>query len=74
MTGYFAAAALLGFFIAHVVLAASLVRRAWWKALLALAVVPLAVYWAWGEGVRWRVWAWAGMLAAYATTVWVATA
>ena len=39
---------------------------------LALVVPPLAVWWAWGKGVRWRVWMWVGAVAAYAIVVTIA--
>jgi hypothetical protein len=36
-----------------------------WRALVALIVPPLAPYWAWSDGARRPVYAWAGALAGY---------
>jgi hypothetical protein len=62
----------LGCIAAHAALVAAIVKAERWRAALAFFVPPLAVWWAWGRGVRWRVWIWVGAVAAYAIVVTVA--
>jgi hypothetical protein len=51
---------------AHAALVASLAGRApRWRALAALVVAPLAPYWGWREGMRWRARLWVGAALAY---------
>jgi hypothetical protein len=67
------ALALLAFGAAHVALVAELARRhPWWHAIVALAVLPLAPWWGWQSGMRWRTIAWSAALAMYAVGVAVA--
>ena len=55
---------------AHAAIVFGLVRRRpWWRALVALAVPPLAPYWAWREQMRSRAAIWAASLAIYVTAL-----
>jgi hypothetical protein len=67
--GVLAGILLLACVVAHVVLVAGIAARVRWRAALAFAVPPLAVWWAWAAGVRWRVWIWVGAVAAYGIVV-----
>ncbi|MGA7123854.1 MAG: hypothetical protein WBY94_27375 [Polyangiaceae bacterium] len=61
------AAALVAFAFAHIALVVGLARRRlWWRAVLALAVPPLAPWWGWNAGMRRRTVAWVTSLALYA--------
>jgi hypothetical protein len=69
------AIALLAFLGSHLAIVATLLRRrAWWRALCALTVPPLAPWWAWDRKARSRplAVAWLGALGAYAALVLVA--
>ena len=67
------AAALVEFVGAHLALVAGLsMRREWWRAAVALVVLPLAPWWGWQRGMRLRVFVWIGGLAVYAAGVLVA--
>ncbi|HXN34200.1 MAG TPA: hypothetical protein VN894_20200 [Polyangiaceae bacterium] len=64
------AVALAAFAVAHLTLVAGLARRRpWWRAILALAVPPLAPWWGWRAGLRARAIAWGTALALYAIGV-----
>jgi hypothetical protein len=64
------AMALVLFVGAHVTLLVSLVRRRpRYRALVALAVPPLAPYWAWRGELRTKVYVWLAALALYAAGV-----
>ena len=64
------AVALVAFAAAHVTLVAGLARRRpWWRAIVALAVLPLAPWWGWRAGMRRRTIAWGAALAIYAVGV-----
>jgi hypothetical protein len=64
------ALALLAFLGAHATLLAFLFSRApRYRGLVALAVPPLAPYWAWRGDLRARVYVWLGSLAVYAAGV-----
>lgn len=57
----------------HGTLVAGLARRApWWRALVALVVVPLAPYWGWQERMWARSLLWIVCAAAYAAALVVA--
>jgi hypothetical protein len=61
--------ALAVWLVAHALLVWSVRRRAWWRALVAAVVPPLAPYWGWSLGVRWRVMVWFGALLFYAVAL-----
>jgi len=68
------AISLVAFTAAHLMLLGSLLMRPpRCRALLALAVPPLAPYWAWRGGLKARVYAWGAALALYTTGVAVLT-
>ena len=51
----------------HLTLAIGLLRRPpWWRGLVCLVLLPLAVYWGFAEQMRVRVAFWCGALAIYA--------
>jgi hypothetical protein len=51
---------------AHVAIVASLARCSpRWRALAALVAAPLAPYWGWREGMRWRARVWVVAALAY---------
>ncbi len=57
----------------HVAIAVGLAQqRAFLRAALALVLPPLAPWWAWQAGMRFRTYAWAATLALYAIGVAVA--
>jgi hypothetical protein len=67
------ASALAVFLAAHVALVAGLARRhAWWRAVVALLVPPLAPWWGYRAGLRVATIAWCAALALYAVGVVVA--
>ncbi len=54
----------------HLAIVVQLARgRAWARAALALALPPLAPWWAWELGMRRAAYAWVGSLAAYTVGV-----
>jgi hypothetical protein len=58
---------------AHVAIVVELARKKQWtRAALALFVSPLAPYFGWREGLKRRVFVWAGALLVYAVTVAIA--
>ncbi len=58
---------------AHVALVAGLARRRpRWRSAVALAVVLLAPWWGWREGMRWRWTAWVVSAGAYVALLWLA--
>jgi hypothetical protein len=64
------AVALVAFAAAHIALVVGLARRdPWWRAIAAFAVPPLAPWWGWGAGMRWRTVVWGAALVLYAIGV-----
>jgi hypothetical protein len=62
--------AFAGLVTLHVALVAALLRRPpRWRAGAALLVPPLAPYWAFTAGMRWRAAAWLSMLVLYLVCV-----
>lgn len=58
----------------HVAIAFGLLRRRpRWRAVVALALPPLAPYWAWREQMRTRAALWVGALAVYAVALLLAS-
>ncbi len=66
MTVAVAAVGLAAWTTAHVTMSASLARVAWWRALVAIVVPPLAPWWGWRFGMPRRAWTWTGAIAVYA--------
>jgi hypothetical protein len=73
MTQVLAAIVAIGLLVfagAHAALLVSLaLREPRYRALIALAVPPLAPYWAWQSGLKARVYLWAAALVIYAAGV-----
>ncbi|MDP9148447.1 MAG: hypothetical protein M3O36_00680 [Myxococcota bacterium] len=58
------------FVIAHLSVACGVARRrSAWRGLVALAIPPLAAWWAWRAGMRLRVLIWTAALGLYAVGV-----
>lgn len=59
-------ASFAAFITVHVaVVVGLLARRQWWRAPIALVVLPLAPYWARTANMKWRTWIWLVCLLIY---------